>query len=115
MSACQGCQGTLVRTKHAEVDWVATEAEVEAISWILARFYRLKGEVMRTVEDIRDLARMHGGRGHTPSSETLSRLSECGQSAYERDEIAPLPPALNPLSFGVTLADVLEAGISRGF
>ena len=64
---------------------------------------------------IRVGSQMHGG-GHSLSpSEKLNHLSECGQSKYERDEIAPLPHALNPLFFGVTLADVLEAGISRGF
>ena len=58
---------------------------------------------------------MHEGQGYTLPSEKLNQLSECEQSAYERDEIALLPFALNPLFFGVTLADVLEAGISRWF
>ena len=58
---------------------------------------------------------MHEERGLSLPSENLNHVSECEQSAYERDEIAPLPPALNQLVFGVTLADVLEAGISRGF
>ena len=53
---------------------------------------------------------MHGVRGSSLPSEKLNRLSECEQSEYEQDEIALLPPALNPLFFGVTLADVLEAG-----
>ena len=58
---------------------------------------------------------MHRGREHTLPSEKPNHLSECEQSAYERDEIALLLLALNPLFFVVTLADVLEAGISRGF
>jgi len=35
------------------------------------------------------------------SSEKLNHRSECGQSEYERDEIALLLPALNPLSIVV--------------
>ena len=64
---------------------------------------------------IRVGSQMHGGGHSLVPSEKLIHLSECDQSALERDEIALLPPALNPLFFGVTLADVLEAGISRGF
>jgi hypothetical protein len=41
MSACQQCQGTPVRIKHAEMDRAATEAEIKAISWISAWFSRL--------------------------------------------------------------------------
>ena len=48
---------------------------------------------------------MHGGGGSLSPSEKLNHLSECGQSALERDverdEIALLPPALNPLSIVV--------------
>ena len=58
---------------------------------------------------------MDGRKGHSLPSEKLNQLSEGKQSAYERDEIALLLLALNPLFFGVTLADVLEAGISRRF
>ena len=64
---------------------------------------------------IRVGSQMHGGGHSLVPSEKLNRLSECEQSKYERDEIALLPFALNQPLFGVTLADVLEAGISRGF
>ena len=50
---------------------------------------------------------MHRGGGFSPS-EKLNQLYECDQSEYERDEIALLLPALNPLFFEVALADVLE-------
>ena len=56
---------------------------------------------MSTIEDFRELTQMHGRRGHSPPSEKLNQLSECGQSEYRRDEIALLPHALNPLCFGV--------------
>jgi len=47
-------------------------------------------------------------RGFSLPSEKLNHLSECAQSEYERDEIVLSLYALNPLLFGVTLADVLE-------
>jgi len=50
-----------------------------------------------------------------PLSEKLNELSEREQSAYKRDEIALLTPALNSLFFGVALTDVLEARIGCEF
>ena len=58
---------------------------------------------MHPLEDIRELAQMHGVRGLSLPSEKLNHLSKYEQSEYERDEIALLLPALNPLLFGVTL------------
>ena len=55
------------------------------------------------------------GQGSLSPSEKLNQLSECEQSKYERDEIALLPYALNPLFFGVALRDVFEAGIDREY
>jgi hypothetical protein len=64
---------------------------------------------VHTVEDIRELARMHGGRGFSRSSEKLNQPSECEQSEYERDEFILLTYAPYTPPFGVALADVLEA------
>ena len=61
---------------------------------------------------VRHRSLLHGA-GFSLPSEKLNQLSECEQSKYERDEIALLLPALNPLFFGVTLRDVFEAGIDR--
>ena len=44
---------------------------------------------------------MHEGRGFSLPSEKPNPLSKCEQSAYERDEIVLLPPALNPPLIGV--------------
>ena len=64
---------------------------------------------MHTVEDVRELARMHGGRGFSRSSEKLNQLSECERSKYERDEFILLTYAPYTPPFGVALADVLQA------
>ncbi len=47
---------------------------------------------MHSIEDIRELARMHGERGHILPSEKLNQLSECEQSEYKRVGIIYLRP-----------------------
>ena len=55
---------------------------------------------------------MHGRRGHSLPSEKLNHLSECEQSAYERDEIH----TTYTRSISVLCSDVFEdLGTGREF
>ncbi len=109
MSACQGCQGTPVRTKHVEVDRAATEAEIETVSWIWGGGSLSFKEMSCTTSKMSESLRGWTGRGSSLPSEKLNQPSECGQSEYKRDEITVPIPTPNLPHFSVTLIDVLEA------
>ena len=70
---------------------------------------------MHTIEDIRELRRMHGRRGQILPSEKLNQLSERGQPECKRTEITiPTHTPYIP-HIGVSMIDVPEVGIGHEY
>ena len=78
-----------------------------ALLFMAVAFVQMIGSLIRVG------SQMHGGGHSLVPSEKLNRLSECEQSKYEREEIALLLPALNPLLFGVVLRRLRSSGDRR--